>query len=236
VKGKKLNASPRTLLVVAVVVPLLAAALGWFVLVSPKRAEVARLDAEIADVQLQVSQRRGQLARPVEAQAPASADLFRLTKAMPDAPDMAGVLLELNQIAADSGIVFESIAPQAAPAGGDYQSLPVQVTFQGTFYNLSDFLLRLRRLVKVRDGELDARGRLFVVDSLAFAESESGFPRIQATLTVKAFVFGSTPLGTVPPAAAEGAAPEDGAGEDEAPAPAEPSAPPAGDVTAAGAQ
>jgi Tfp pilus assembly protein PilO len=227
VSTRKPKLSPNALLAVAVLVPLVAGALGWFVLVAPKRSKVAGLDAEIALVEQQIAERRVRLSQTHAGATEelASADLFRLAKAMPDSPDMAGVLLELNQIAADSGITFESIAPQTAPAGADYQSLPVQVTFDGTFYNLSDFLLRLRRLVRVRDGRLDARGRLFTVDALSFAESEQGFPRLQATLTIKAFVFGTTPVGAAPAPQAE-----------EAPAPAPADAPPAGEITAAGAQ
>ena len=39
------------------------------------------------------------------------ADVYRLTKAMPDQVDMPGIILELNQIAEDSGITFEQYTP-----------------------------------------------------------------------------------------------------------------------------
>jgi hypothetical protein len=49
----------------------------------------------------------------------------------------------------------------------------------------------LRSLVDVHGGRLDATGRLFTVDSLSFGESPLKFPRIQATLVINAFVYGS---------------------------------------------
>jgi type IV pilus assembly protein PilO len=126
------------------------------------------------------------------------ADLFRLEKAMPNEVDMAGIVLELSRIAQDTGITFESITPQGATAGTGYQVLPVTLVFDGNYFELSDFLYRLRSLVRVRSGHLSANGRLFVVDSISFSESEKAFPRIQATLTVQAFVFGDTAIGTAP--------------------------------------
>jgi hypothetical protein len=68
---------------------------------------------------------------------------------------------------------------------------PITVDFEGNFYELSDFLYRLRNLVDVRHGALDATGRLFAIDSIDFAQGPKGFPQITATITVDAFVYGS---------------------------------------------
>ena len=75
--------------------------------------------------------------------------------------------------------------------------LPISVTFNGNFYNLADFLYRLRSLVTVHAGTLDATGRLFAVDTLSFNESDLKFPQIQATLVVDAFVYAAAPAAPV---------------------------------------
>jgi Tfp pilus assembly protein PilO len=182
-----------------VVAALLAAAAGWFLLVSPKRAEAHRLADEIEATQAQVTayhaaslQAKGRT--PIKV-----ADLFRLSKAMPDRADMSGVLLQLNQIAADTGITFQSITPQTSVPISGYQAMPIQLTFQGTFYNLADFLFRLRNLVSVQHGQLSAAGRLFAVDTLSFAQAQEGFPQITATLVVDAFVYGTETTATATP-------------------------------------
>ena len=56
--------------------------------------------------------------------------------------------------------------------------MPIDVTFDGSFYALSDFLFRLRTLVTVRRGELHAAGRLFSVESVDFSETDRGFPML----------------------------------------------------------
>src|SRR6266480_3610377 len=122
---------------------------------------------------------------------------------MPDRTDMPDLLLELSQLARDTGIRFDSISPQQGAAIGSYQVIPIAVTFNGNFYNVADFLYRLRSLVSVHGGRLDATGRLFSVDTLTFNESPLHFPQIQASLVIDAFVYGSgapPPLVAPPPA------------------------------------
>jgi Tfp pilus assembly protein PilO len=114
---------------------------------------------------------------------------------------MAGVILELNSVAERSGVEFVSIsptAPVAAPAG--YQSVPIKLTFEGNYYDLTDFLFRLRNLVIVRDGELETAGRLFTLDGLDLVEGSEGFPHVQAGLSVSAYTFapGAVPAGAAP--------------------------------------
>ena len=180
--------SRNTRLGIVLIVLLLVGALGYLVIVRPKQAESSELDSKLQDLQTEIVVQTAAAA----AAGPAirAADLFRLAKAMPDRADMPGVLLELNGVARDAGIVFKSITPGTAVPATGYQVLPVELQFEGDFYALSDFLFRLRNLVQVRRGGLDARGRLFAVESLAFAEGEEKFPQILATLTVDAYVYG----------------------------------------------
>lgn len=189
---------------VAAVALLIVAAAGFFLLVKPKMDEGSALDDRIAEFQGKVdvalaAQRTAGAVEQIEV-----ADLFRLTKAMPDATDMAGVILELNGVAESAGVEFLSIAPQAPATREGFQSLPIQLTFEGNYYDLTDFLFRLRNLVVVRDGELDAAGRLFTLDALGLGEGPQGFPEVQATLTVSAYTYAPAPPaaapGTTPPA------------------------------------
>ena len=62
-----------------------------------------------------------------------------------------------------------------------------------------NFLYRLRNLVGVHQGVLDATGRLFSVDSISFDEGDLKFPDVKATLTVSAYVFGDGTPAPVPP-------------------------------------
>src|SRR5439155_10556314 len=105
-------------------------------------------------------------------------------------------------VAKDSGITFESIKPSTMVPLGAYQAVPITLAFTGNFYDLSDFLLRLRTLVSVRHGALDATGRLFAVDTLTFGPATGGFPIISASLTLDAVIYGTGGVETPAPASA----------------------------------
>lgn len=195
----------RPAIIVLLVVGLIAyLALGYLLLISPQRSKGSDLSKQVADTEAQINQYRT-LSAQAKAAAPIRvADLFRLEKAMPNEVDMAGIVLELSRIAGDTGITFESITPQGVVAAPGYQVLPVTLVFDGNYFELSDFLYRLRSLVRVRTGRLASTGRLFIVDAISFSESEKSFPRIQAALVVNAYVYGDAPVpgAVTPPAAA----------------------------------
>jgi type IV pilus assembly protein PilO len=165
----------------------------WFFLVHPQSGKVSSLKRQSQDVQEKIDAYHQQVAAARSAPKIEVADVYRLAKAMPTKTDMPDVVLELSQLARDTGISFDSISPQPLAAVGSYSVLPISVTFNGNFYNLADFLYRMRSLVTVHAGQLDATGRLFSVDTLAFNQGAKKFPQIQATLVIDAFVYSSAP-------------------------------------------
>lgn len=174
---------------------------AWFLLVHPQGGKVSNSKTQQADVQAKIDAYHQQVAAARSAPKIEVADVYRLAKAMPSKTDMPDVLLELSQLARDTGIRFDAVSPQPVSAVGSYSVLPISVTFNGNFYNLADFLYRLRSLVTVHAGRLDATGRLFAVDTLTFSEGEGKFPQIQATLVIDAFVYGVAPAPAATPAA-----------------------------------
>jgi hypothetical protein len=208
----KQRVPPNAQLALVVVGVLLVAAIGWFVLVHPKSTSAGKLSKQIVEAQTSLTQAQAAAAAAKNEKPVRVANLFRLVKAMPDSQDMSGILLQLNQVAQDSGITFESIKPSTMIPLGSYNAVPITLAFTGNFYDLSDFLLRLRTLVSVRHGALDATGRLFAIDTLTFGPATGGFPSISASLTVDAFIYGSG--GAASPAPAPTPAPTDATSTD----------------------
>jgi Tfp pilus assembly protein PilO len=173
---------------------VIVAAAGWFTLISPKQARSSELTDEIAELETKLSSvsRRPSPDGPPKVEIDV-ADLFKLAKAMPDRDDMPGILLELNSTALSTGVEFLAIQPGVPASRGDYYALPITLTYAGNYYDLADFLFRLRNLVTVRDGVLDAGGRLYTLDAIEFKEGKRGFPHVEAVLTVSAYSFGTSP-------------------------------------------
>jgi hypothetical protein len=226
----KLPTSAKAAMVIVAVV--IAVAVGWFVAIAPKRSEASKLSVQIEDTRAQIAEAHagGTQVQPIRV-----ADLFKLSRAMPDRADMPSVLLQLSEVAAETGVNFQSITPHDPVQAGPYQQVDIDLVFQGHFYDLSDFLYRLRNLVGVHGGVLDATGRLFSVQAISFGEGDLKFPYVKATLTVSAYVFGDgtvtvEPTAPVAPAQAATTTTTPATGGDSQPIPPSPSS-----GTAAGA-
>ncbi len=194
---------PKFAVGAALAAGLIVALAGWMLLVSPARSKSATLQTTIDSTQAEISVRRAAIAaKPRIDVGVRASDLYRLTKAVPGRTDMPGVVLELNRLARESGVTFDSITPsQVIPAQG-YNVQPLNVLVSGQFTAVNAFLHKLRKQVTVRKGKLDARGRLFAIDTVAIAENpDKKFPTVQATVTLDAFVYagGSAPGGAGTP-------------------------------------
>jgi Tfp pilus assembly protein PilO len=194
VTARLASLSPRAQGAVVAGVLLVVLLLGYFVLISPKRSTAADLKKQTAAVQQQIDQNSSS-AFTKALPAVRAASIFKLTQAMPSQLDTPDVILQLNQLADDSGLSFDQIQPGAGGSSisstgttDPFATEPIQVQFTGNFYNLLSFLQRLRNLVRVENGNLFTAGRLFDVSDVAFAAGAKGFPQIQATLTINAFV------------------------------------------------
>ena len=182
--------SPRTLLALSAAAVLLYAIVAWLLFVSPKRSDASRVTKELVAAELKLVEAQAAAHRPAGAGVQVS-DVLRLTKAMPSSADQAGLVLELTKLADASGVSLRTITPQAPAEGaGGATMVPVAVTVEGSFYKITRFLNRVRTLVTVRRGKLRARGRLLTVQDVELAESiAEGFPKLDATITLHAYVY-----------------------------------------------
>lgn len=187
--------SPRAQAAVVAGALFLVVVLGYFVAIAPKRADANKLKKQTAEVQAQIDNNKSTAFKKA-LPAVRAASIFDLTQAMPSQLDTPDVILQLSQLAGESGITFDQIQPGLASASGTstpdttdpFAAEPIQVQFSGSFYNLLSFLQRLRNLVRVENGNLFTAGRLFDVTDVAFTEGTNGWPQVQAVVNLSAFV------------------------------------------------
>jgi Tfp pilus assembly protein PilO len=193
---------PKFAVGAALAAGLLVAVAGWLLLVSPAKSKSSTLQTQIQSTQAEIAARRAAIAsRPKIRVDVHSSDLYRLTKAVPERQDMSGIVLELNRVARTSGVSFDSITPSQMVQAQGYNVHPLAVIVSGRFSEVNGFLHSVRKLVTVRKGKLDARGRLFAIDTVSVNEEpDKKFPIVQATVTLDAFVYagGSAPGSTTP--------------------------------------
>lgn len=158
---------------------------GWTFVVSPQNKKASDLKQQTASVQSQITQ---QLAAVAAAKATPpvqtihTADVYKLATAMPSNVDLPDLLIELSQITRDSGVEVQSLVPGALTGSEE----PISLTVAGDFYSITDLLYRLRNSVFVRNGALEATGRLFSIQSVAFNGSGG---KLTATIAGNAYVY-----------------------------------------------
>jgi Tfp pilus assembly protein PilO len=183
---------PVALVGVGAVVVLLA---GWVLVLGPKQHTIASLHQQTAAVQEQIA---ADLSRAATARGAGSAptikvaDIYKLQTAMPSGTDMPDLLLELDQTAKAAGVQLQSIQPSTAntsSTGGSFTTVPITLTAAGNFYAITDLLYRLRDLVYVRAGALEANGRIFSVNSVTLSPNGK---IVTASISLDTYVYGST--------------------------------------------
>lgn len=199
-KSRVAELTPRARLAIAAGAVIVFALAAWFLVVAPKRAEVASLQEEVIAAELELAEARVTANRPTKAPAPV-ADVVRLAKAMPSSADQPSLVLELAVLARRAGVTLGSIAPEPAKTDSSGATLvPVAVTVTGSYSGITRFMKHARQLVGVSGGKLRASGRLFSVRGVELSESSAGkFPLLDGTITFNAYAYDGPIVPPTPP-------------------------------------
>jgi Tfp pilus assembly protein PilO len=172
---------------------LVAAAAGFMLVIKPQQTKISSTNAKIVAAQTQLaSLKQG----PAEAPAIRASDLFSLTRAMPEIDDMPGVVVDLSQMAKSAKLQLVGIRPASRVALADGSSaVPMTVTLNGNWKELSAFLKSMRRRVSLVAGKPVVGGRIYNVDNVQITSGTKPF-ELQAVLTMNAFDYGAPPSPT----------------------------------------
>jgi Tfp pilus assembly protein PilO len=192
-----------------------AIAAFYFLVLAPKREEIARLDGEIAAQVASVEQARLMVATYEKAKASYKsnyATLARLGKAVPADDDIPSLMVQLEATAQESGVDLQKIelsnslgsssepsaesgsgerasAPGAIPvAGGVLSAMPFSFAFNGSYFDLTSFFARLEHFVSLNNKNLDSTGRLLRLESISISPSSVGFPDMQAEINAASYM------------------------------------------------
>jgi len=195
---------------VALVAVLILVA-GWFLLISPKRAEVADLQAQTAaqeDDNSALAMERDLLKQQNKELPEKQAELAGLRTQIPRAPELPSYIRQLQDIGKASGVGLSSLTPSAPVSLSGVQvadgvALPpqelaavnVDIVVTGTFFEIEKFV-----------NELETTERYTLVGGLAMTDESSeakpgAAPVLTATLNARIYLT---------PAAAEAVVPAPG--------------------------
>ncbi|HDP69222.1 MAG TPA: hypothetical protein ENN38_00205 [Actinobacteria bacterium] len=107
------------------------------------------------------------------------AEIAELNIKMPEDPELPSLLVEINKLAEDAGIDFITISPgEGLSEGENYSEIALQITITGRFFDLVDFLYRIRN-----------HTREIKVNGLSISEGPKKLPHLSVSLRATAFVL-----------------------------------------------
>ena len=123
--------------------------------------------------------------------------LRALRRALPEAPEAAVVLRELQALATESGLTLVAFSPRPAASQAQYVAWPVRLELTGRFHQLVRFL-----------DAVTALPRIVTITDLSIQALDPAQPpaTITVTCTAATYVLDDAPAGTATPeAGADGA-------------------------------
>ncbi len=155
------------------IVLLIVVVLYWFFALSPLRGEISETETQIASEQQALDAARAKLVQMEQTRVEAkrnNARLIELAKMVPVENEVPSLILQIQDLAAESGIEFMSISP-SPPDGtvADVGQVALLLSFKGDFFDVNDFLYRAEQMAS-------GPGRLLAGTSVNL--TASGEPRV----------------------------------------------------------
>ncbi len=175
-------------------------ALAWFFLISPLRGDIAETDQAIQAESTKLAAAQAKLAQAEATRAEGKknqARLMELAKMVPDSSQVPSLLVQIQDLADQSGIQFKSVSPGEPQESDGFQIIPLTLDFAGTYFDLSDFAYRAEQLVA-------GPGRLLTVKSIQLqlgTTTEEGSAKVKSSpglnisMTLYAFCMDQTKAG-----------------------------------------
>ena len=192
----------RTLrLIIVGVVLVVIIILAWFFLISPLRSDIDAVEASIETERADLSAAQAQLAQAEAIREEGEKNrgmLLELAKMVPEGEQIPSLLLQIQDLADQSGIAFIAITPGDPIQSGDFDVIPLELEFTGTYFDLSDFVYRAEQMVA-------GPGRLLAVKNLDLQLAQdagatgSGVdvsPLLAVNMTLYAFEMAAATEGT----------------------------------------
>ena len=151
-----MDRNDRNILILGVLILVLLAIACYFLLFSPLRQEYLDRYEERALKEAKEAQLERTIAEleNVRRDAPdVERQILEYSKRIPTEDEIPTLVVQIEEIAEEADVTQLSIqpgSPEAPPGGGgDFSRIPITMSFEGTYEELQDFLLRVRNLARL---------------------------------------------------------------------------------------
>jgi type IV pilus assembly protein PilO len=145
----------RYILILGILILVVLAIAYYFLLFSPLRQDyLAKYDERTGREaqKQQLEQTAAQLGNIQRNADDIERQILELSKRIPEQAEIPTLVVQIEEVARAADVTqlrIEPGDPQAPPGGGDFSRIPITMSFEGTYEQLQDFLLRVRNLARL---------------------------------------------------------------------------------------
>ncbi len=157
----------RSILILGILILVLLAVGYYFLLFNPLRQEYlakyderAQKEARKAQLEQTVAQLENVRRNAPEVQR----QILEYSKRIPEQDEIPTLVVQIEEVAEEARVtqlLVEPGSPEVPPGGGDFSSIPITMSFEGTYEEMQDFVLRVRNL-----------SRLVTINEVFYEEAE----------------------------------------------------------------
>jgi type IV pilus assembly protein PilO len=161
--------------------------LVFFLLINPIRGDIGELNTQIDAENQQIARLNQELQMAESTRSDGrrnQARLLELAKMIPSSAEIPSLILQLQDLANKAGIKWTQISPgEGKPVDGTtYQIIPLSLSFEGNFYDVTDFIYRAEQMVA-------GPGRLLAVKDVGLTPLDATGVKLGVRMTVYAFMI-----------------------------------------------
>lgn len=156
----------------------------FFLLINPMRGDIDDLHRKIDEESIKIVAAQQELAQAEQTRREGRLNqgrLLELAKMIPSESEIPSLILQIQDLADKAGIDWMQVSP-ANPSfteGMGYGTLQLSLLFEGSFYDISDFIYRAEQMVA-------GPGRLLAVKDVSLSPGEiSGGGKVPYTVVLK---------------------------------------------------
>ncbi len=150
-----MDQNDRNILILGILILVVLAVAYYFLLFSPLRQDYLakyheRTRRETQKQQLE--QTVAQLENIRRNSDDIERQILELSKRIPEHAEIPTLVVQIEEVAQAADVTqltIEPGEPQAPTSGGDFSRIPITMSFEGTYEQLQDFLLRVRNLARL---------------------------------------------------------------------------------------
>ena len=102
-----------------------------------------------------------------------------------------------------------TLPPGAAVGSAGFPTMPFSFVFNGSFFDMENFVRDVQRFVRVNGARVDVSGRLLSIDAFSLVAGPDGFPSVKSSISATAYLLSPDDATTTAPAST-GSAPSAG--------------------------